>query len=178
MSHRCRLLREIKAPSHREVYDGCILQREKPFMPQLRNLCFVIADGGHARFVRPAEDHGLHTFESLDSAAVHLHTRDLVSDRAGRSFESGSPTRHAFTARLDPHDQEKVRFARSVADRINQRSAAGVFTEPVLVAPPHVLTEIVDTLDTAASAKVPDHDLSPHLKEWVRPVHRAGAPAP
>lgn len=158
-------------------------------MPQHRKLCFVVADGGHARFLRPARDNGLHTFESLDSATVHLHTSDLVTERAGRSFESGSPTRHAYTARLDPHDEEKVRFARAVADRINIRSNEAVFDELVLVAPPHVMSEIFDVLDTATAAKVmgklakdltkvPEHELSPHLKEWIGPVHRAGTPAP
>jgi len=158
-------------------------------MPQHRKLCFVVADGGHARFLSPAEDHGLHAFESLDSATVHQHTSDLVTERAGRSFESGSPTRHAYTARIEPHDQEKVRFARAVADRINLRSGEGVFDELVLVAPPHVMSEIFDVLDTATAAKVkgklakdltktPEHDLSPHLKEWIRPVHRAGTPRP
>ena len=47
-----------------------------------------------------------------------------------------------------------------------------------------VLSELTDALDLPTKAKllgtlakdlvkVPDHDLWPHLKEWVRPVHRA-----
>ena len=58
-------------------------------MSPVRKLCFVIADGGHARFVRPAADNALHTFEAVDSTTVHKRDHDLVSDRPGRAFESG-----------------------------------------------------------------------------------------
>ena len=51
------------------------------------------------------------------------------------------------------------------------------------------MNEILDALDTVTAGKivgrlakdltkVPEHDLSPHLTEWVRPVHRAGPPRP
>jgi protein required for attachment to host cells len=153
-------------------------------MPQKRKLCFVIADGGHARFVRPATDNALHTFEAVDSATLHKKDHDLVSDRPGRSFESGSTGRHAYTPRTDPHELEKDRFAQAVAAKVNEDVAAGVFDEVVLVAPPHVLSELTDALDLPAKAivlgslakdlvKTPDHELWPHLKEWAKPVHRA-----
>ena len=153
-------------------------------MPLDRKLCVVVADGGHARFLHEAADHGLHTFEAMDSATVHKHTHELVSDRAGRAFESASPARHAFTARLDPHEQEKIRFVRVVSQLIKEHSEAGVFKELVLVAPAQVLNELTEALDSPTRAKlvgslakdltkVPEHDLSPHLKQWVRPVHRA-----
>jgi len=153
-------------------------------MPQKRKLCFVIADGGHARFVRPAFDNALHTFEAVDSVNVHKKDHDLVSDRPGRSFESASKGRHAFTPRTDPHDLAKDRFAQAVARRVNEDAAADVFNELVMVAPPHVLSELTDGLALQTKAmllgslakalvKTPDHELWPHLKEWVRPVHRA-----
>lgn len=153
-------------------------------MPQQHKLCFVIADGGHARFVRPAEDNALHTFDHLDSDSVHKRTRDLVSDRMGRSFESASPTRHAVVARTDPHDQEKLHFAAAISEWIKVNAAEDVFNEIVLVAPSHILTELEAHLDTETRAilhgvlakdlvKVPDGELWPHLHAWVRPVHRA-----
>ena len=120
-------------------------------MPRNQGICIVIADGGHARFVRPAEDNALHTIETVDSATVHKRTHDLVSGRQGRSFESASATRHAYTPRHDPHDLEKIRFAHLVARRVNQDSAASAFNELVLVAPAHVLREINDTLEAGQS---------------------------
>lgn len=153
-------------------------------MPQLQKLCIVIADGGHARFVRPAADHALHTFEAVDSTTVHKKDHDLVSDRPGRSFESGATGRHAYSPRHDPHELAKERFAQVVARRINEDAAAEVFNELVVVAPRHVLSELTDALDVPTKAKLlgslakdlvktPDDELWPHLKEWVEPVRRA-----
>lgn len=153
-------------------------------MAQKRRLCFVIADGGHARFVRPATDNALHTFEAVNSATVHKKDHDLVSDRPGRSFESGSTGRHAYVPRTDPHELAKERFAQAVARRVNEDAAADEFNELVVVAPAHMLSELLDGLDLPANVKLlgnlakdlvktPDHELWPHLKEWVRPVHRA-----
>jgi protein required for attachment to host cells len=152
-------------------------------MVQHRNPCFVIADGGRARFVKPAADNGLHTQEALESDAAHLRSHDLGSDRPGRAFESGNPARHSHTPRVDPHDKEKARFAHLVGERIRAESARGAFSELILVAPPPVLAELVDALDKPTGAKlvgtlakdlvkVPDDELWPHLKEWARPVHR------
>ena len=145
-------------------------------------VCFVVADGGHARLVWPAEDNALRTREVLKSDNVHKLTHDLVSDRPGRAFESGSTARHAYSPRHDPHDMEKQHFAHAVASRVNQDAAD--YDELVLVAPPHVLHDIEGALDIGARAKVagtlqkdltkvPDHELWPHLKQWVRPVNRA-----
>lgn len=153
-------------------------------MANHRKLCFVIADGGHARFLRPAVDNALHTFDALDAETVHQRDHDLVSDRPGRSFESATPGRHAFTSRTDPHEMAKERFSQTVGRRINEASAEDVFNELVVVAPSRVLSELTDTLDAPTRAKLlgslardlvktPDHELWPHLKEWVRPVHRS-----
>jgi protein required for attachment to host cells len=153
-------------------------------MAKHRKLCFVIADGGHARLLRPAADNALHTFETLESDSIHKRDQDLVSDRPGRAFESASVARHAFTPRHDPHEMAKDRFAHAVAQLVNERSAEDVFSELVIVAPSHVLAELTDALDAPARAKLrgelprdlvktPDDALWPHLKEWVRPVHRA-----
>jgi protein required for attachment to host cells len=153
-------------------------------MPRHHKLCFVIADGGRARFVHPAPDNALHTIEAIESSTIHKRDHDLVSDRQGRSFESASIGRHAFTPRHDPHEMAKDHFAQAIARRINEESAAGAFDELVVVAPGHVLSEFTDTLDAPTKAKMlgglakdlvntPDHELWPHLKEWVRPVRRA-----
>ena len=153
-------------------------------MVQHRIPCFVIADGGHARFVFPASDNGLHTREAVDSAHLHDQSSDLGSDRPGRSFESASVTRHAIAPRHDPHEMEKERFAQLVAGKVCEESAADAFNELILVAPDHVLATIREALDGTTAAKlvgtlakdltkVPDDELYPHLKEWVRPTHRA-----
>ncbi|MDR3537294.1 MAG: host attachment protein [Acetobacteraceae bacterium] len=152
-------------------------------MVKHRSLCIVVADGGQARFVRPAADHALHTLETVEATSLHQQSSDLKSDRPGRSFESANPARHALAPRTDPHAMEKERFAQFLGGKICAESGQGAFDALVLVAPAHVLAELRGTLDEETAkklvgtlakdlVKVPDEALQPHLQEWVRPVHR------
>ncbi len=138
-----------------------------------KGLLFVIADGEHVRFVRPAGDNALHSETRLESEAAHKRSSDLGSDRPG-----------AMVPRHDPQDLEKAKFARLVAEQLNAGSADGVFDELVIVAPSHTLNAVRDALNTTTAAKVvgtlakdlvkvPDNELWPHVREWVRPTHRA-----
>jgi protein required for attachment to host cells len=146
--------------------------------------CFVIADGGHARFVWPAADNALHTRQAMDSATATKQDSDLVSDRQGRSFESATGVRHAYTPRTDPHEREQLHFAQLVGEKLCALSGEDAFNALVLAAPPDILAAITAALDVPTRArltgtlakdlvKVPDHELQPHLSQWVHPVHRA-----
>lgn len=152
-------------------------------MPRQPELWIAIADGEHARLVARAADNALHTQTRLDSAAAHKQTSDLVSDRAGRSFESASPTRHAVTPRSDPHARAQLAFGHQVGEAVNAAAAAGRFDQIVLVAPADILHAIQERLDTAVRPRVlgtlmkdlvktPDHELQPHLAQWVHPIVR------
>lgn len=152
-------------------------------MPEHHDLLILIADGEHARFVRPAADHALHTQEAIDSPAAHQRSADLGSDRPGAAFHSTSTAHHAVAPRHDPHDLAKEHFAKDLAARLNQAAAQDAFAALVLVAPPHTLATIQAGLDATARGRVvgaldkdlvktPDHELGPHLRDWVRPVHR------
>jgi protein required for attachment to host cells len=151
--------------------------------PQTR-ICFLIADGEHARLVTSDANHVLRTSLSFDSATAHKASHDLGSDSPGRSFESGGPTRHAMATKHDPHQLEKMKFARFVAAEAGKAASEGQFDHLVLAAPAHVLREIEAALDTRTEAmvagkllkdlvKVPDHELWPHLHEWVSSPRRA-----
>jgi len=144
------------------------------------NLCIVIADGEHARFVAPAPKKAFHTRQSLDSPAAHQKTSDLGTERPPRSMESATGTRHALTPKHDLHELEKEKFARRVAREIDEACARHDFDGFVLVAPVGTLQEIRDALGAGAAAKlagelrkdlvkVPDHALAPHLGEWALP---------
>ena len=148
-----------------------------------QNVCFVIADGGHARFVKLSDVKALYTVEALDSAAANKRTHDLVTDRPGRSFESSGPTRHGYTPRHDPHDVERHKFGQLIGTLLRDGAVPGGFDALVLVAPADVLKDIIGALDAATEkkvagtldkdlVKVPDHELQPHLAEWVRPPTR------
>lgn len=143
----------------------------------------AIADGEHARFVQPGAGNMLHTVSSMDSASAHLRSRDIGADRPGRSFESAASAHHAVGERHDLHQQEKDRFARFVAEELNAAAARDAFDELLLIAPPHVMAELRGRLDDWAAKKLvgmlekdlvktPDHELWPHVKEWVSEAHR------
>ena len=145
-------------------------------MPHTLKKCFLIADGGHARFVMPGADNALHTRQAIDSAALHKKSHDLGTDQPGRAFESASVTRHAIAPRTDPHALEKVKFAQLIAERMTAAVAEGEIDEYAVVAPSHILAEIIEGLATTTKARVtgtlakdlvnvPDHELLPHLKD-------------
>ena len=112
-------------------------------------LRIAIVDGEHARFVQPDADNMLRTVGSFDSASAHLRSRDIGSDRPGRAFESAASARHAIGARHDLHTLEKEKFVRLVGEQLSAASARDEFDELLLVAPPHALHELRETLDAA-----------------------------
>jgi protein required for attachment to host cells len=176
-------LTRIKRSAIRLRHDD-LLNEENRRMPRQRNLMIVIADGEHVRFMRPAADNALHRETTFDSITAHERSADLGSDRPGASVHTGSIAHHALSPRHDPHTLEKEKFAHEIARQLNTAAAGDVFDELVLVAPPHVLNAIRGALNTATGARVigtlpkdlvntPDDELWPHVREWVRPVHRA-----
>jgi protein required for attachment to host cells len=149
-------------------------------------LWIAIADGEHARFVQPDANNVLRTINSIDAASAHLRSRDIGSDRPGRSFESGNPAHHAVGQRHDLHRMAKDTFARLISEQLNAASARGEFDELLLVAPPRALHELREALDPATKAKLvgtlerdlvrtPDHELWPHVRKWVSPERRPSA---
>ena len=152
-------------------------------MPEHPKLLLVVADGEHARFGRPGADFALHTESALDSASAHKQSSDLGSDHPGAAYHGGSSAHHAETPRHDPHDLEKLKFARLVADQLTA-AVAGKATEGVVIAAPahssdairahlpaDVAAKIVGTVHKDL-VKTPDHELQPHVREWFRPTHR------
>jgi protein required for attachment to host cells len=150
------------------------------------NLLFVIADGEHVRFVRPAEDNTFHSDATLDSFSAHKRPADFGSDHPGASCHPGSSAHHALAPRHDMQALEKAKFGRAIAERLNAAAAANSFDELVIVAPPHTLVAVRQRLNTTTSARVvgtlakdlaktPDAELWPHLRSWIRPSRRAAS---
>lgn len=75
----------------------------------------------------------------ITDPAAHLHDRDLMSDRPGRSYESFGGARHALEREDDPRHREAVRFARRVARRLDEARRKDEFENLVVVAGPPFL---------------------------------------
>jgi protein required for attachment to host cells len=128
-------------------------------MDRIPGLYFVIARNDRARFVRPDPEDSLHTVGFVDLPA-------LRDNRTDRSEPHGPPA-------ADQHC-----FAPLLAKRIGEDLAVDLFTDLVLVAPPDVLQELLQSIDAATAGSllgvlardlvaVPDLELWPHLLRWL-----------
>jgi len=116
---------------------------------------FVVADGGSARILALAPDgNNFDVLHEMTSPDRHRKTHDMVTDRAGRSHESASPTRHAVAAKSDPHDQAEKEFVEAVAGHVNSQHQAGAFDDLVLVVDRSHAHVLKGALDHATGAKV------------------------
>ena len=146
----------------------------------------VVADGARARIITVAEgDVRMRELAAWESAEAKKPSRDLVSDRQGRTHESaGTGTRHAVEARIEPHRKAKQSFVRDLVRRIERATRQGAFDSLVLVAPPMVLGELRQSLSRPAAALVsrevkkdltrtPLTALAKHLPGVLPPVNAA-----
>ncbi|AZG77630.1 host attachment protein [Methylocystis rosea] len=114
----------------------------------------LVGDGRRALFF---QNHG--DAELLDLRVVETRvddnppTHEQGTDRPGRSFTSFSPGRSAMQ-NTDWHELEEERFARAMADRINQAAESGELDAIAIIAPPKALGEIRKELSAKAQSKV------------------------
>ena len=116
---------------------------------------YVVTDGGRARILEKRDQlAGFDTSLSLVSPDLHHRTRELGTDRPGRTYESGNAAHHAQQPREDLHEAEKRRFAGEVAQMLNEASARNEFDRLVLVAPAHALQELEHALNGSTQGKI------------------------
>ena len=103
---------------------------------------YVVADGGKAR-VLTLTDGTMRTLQHFDNSGHG----DTDEDPSAGTSQLKAP-------KSDPHEQAKVHFAKMVAERLNEAVRTGKVDAIVLAAPAHVLHDIREGLDKAASAKL------------------------
>ena len=92
--------------------------------------------------------------ERIEDPDARLHDRDLASDRPGRSYESVGGARHAIEREEGPHRRAAVRFARRVADKLEEARRKGEFDRLVVVVGPPFLALIREALPHQTRVKV------------------------
>jgi protein required for attachment to host cells len=139
----------------------------------------VIADAGRARFFETrGRGTGLTAVDGMALEAELAPSREIGSDRPGRSFESVGSSRHAMESPSDPHREQKRQFARRIVEAVAAGQAAKSFDRVVLVAPPVTMGDLrallPGKLKAAVSAEVvadltntPVSDLPAHLEDHV-----------
>ncbi|HLY47080.1 MAG TPA: host attachment protein [Stellaceae bacterium] len=138
---------------------------------------YVVADGGRARILQKRDkQQAFDTLQEIVSADLHSATRDLGSERPGRTRESSGSARHAVQPRQDLHRAEKQNFVHELAGLLNAANTRAEFDALVLVAPAHALGDLRQALDAPTQrkvtaelqkdlTKVPNADLVEHFAE-------------
>jgi len=103
----------------------------------------LVADAARARIFQ-VEDKGksLKTTWQHESAASTVPSRDIASDRPGRTFDRAGEGRHAKEPPTDPARYEKERFAREVAQHLDLERKVNSFHKLIVVAPPQFLGDL------------------------------------
>ena len=139
----------------------------------------IVADGTRARILaNDGPGSGLHDALNADFVSDNRKSRDIVSDRPGRS-KGGAGGRHAMEPKVDSHQYEKQQFAKEVANHINDACQRSEFASLILVAPPKTLGELRNALDKSALSKISAeldkdltkvaiHELPRHINNIIR----------
>lgn len=102
----------------------------------------LTADGHHARtweWKNPDAPLALVADFIASAEGAASFSRDLKSDKPGRSFASVGTRRSAIEPAQDPHELEKIRFAASLAKGLDDALQQGRFRQLIVIAPPHML---------------------------------------
>lgn len=106
----------------------------------MSKIWILAANSGNATlFTADSPTAPLTEFATFDNREARAKQMDLVSDRPGRSFDSHGEGRHAMEVEVDPKKQEQIRFARLIADRLEQGRVENAFGRLVLVVAPMFL---------------------------------------
>ncbi len=150
-------------------------------MPHRRRTWILIADAAQAKIF--AQDNPNERLIGVDQGVFHNpdtshHTRDLGSDRPSRSIESVGKARHAVEPKHDPRRAAAADFAKDVARFVEQKAIDKSYERLVVVAPPHMLSDLRKALGQKSKAllvaeidkdltKIPVHDLPGHLESAI-----------
>jgi protein required for attachment to host cells len=116
----------------------------------------------------------------------NLRSREIGSDRPGRTFDSGGQGRHAMEPPTDPARHAQEEFARDVVRLLDEKRTSRAFERLIVVAPPQFLGDLrglmPQQLRESVSAeiakdlsKLPAHELQDHLRDVLeaqRPLGR------
>lgn len=100
----------------------------------------VVADQARARLFSAFDQNGsLEEVEDQANPEGRLHERDLKTDSPGRAFDSMGEGRHAMGKHHSPKEQEAIRFAHEVAERLAAGLHDGAYRHLIISATPRFL---------------------------------------
>ena len=142
----------------------------------------IVADGGSCRIFETDEtmEHWALS-QALQNEGAHKRAAELVSGARGATRSAPGGVLSAFDRHTDPHDTERHKFARQVAERMSAAVLAGEWERAVLVAPPKFLGEVRAALPERVLRQVvasishdltgtPEHELPAAVRKHMPPT--------
>lgn len=106
----------------------------------MAKIWILAANGGNATlFSADSPVAPLAEVFSLDNPDARAKQMTLTSDRPGRSADSHGQGGHVMETEIGPKEQGQIRFAKQVADRLEQGRLENDFERLVVVATPSFL---------------------------------------
>lgn len=105
----------------------------------MKPIYVVVADNVHARiFTVKTLSSPLEEIETLTHLEGRLHDREMTSDFPGKIKGNGKMG-HAFEQRTDPKQNESDKFARQIANYLEDAHNTNKFNQLLLIAEPSFL---------------------------------------
>ena len=117
----------------------------------------LVAESSRARIFESEQAAGpIHELASLEHPEARMHERDLTSDLPGRALDSkgGGGGRHGYEQHIGPKEEHAIRFAKELADRLEDARVRDRFDRVILAAAPKFLGLIRDHLSSGTAALV------------------------
>jgi protein required for attachment to host cells len=139
----------------------------------------IVADGSRARFLaNDGPGKGLHAAIAQEFHHETPPTRELGTEKPGRTAPSVGTNRSALQPHVDWHQFEKDKFSQEMANLLNSAAEKKSFDNLIIVAPPRTLGTLRSALSTHTSERiraeiakdltqVPLQDMPEHLKEVI-----------
>jgi len=129
----------------------------------MNRIWIVVANQAEAQIYSAAKLKGkLALLDTLTHTEGRAHARDLVSDAPGRVHDRSGPGRHSMEPATNVREEERGRFARQLAGRLEAAHQRGDFDQLVLMAAPAFLGAMRKTL-TGELAKAVIREVSRDL---------------
>jgi protein required for attachment to host cells len=147
----------------------------------------LVADAARARLFQVEQpQQTLRAALARELIGSNLPSREIASDRPGRTFDSGGEGRHAMEPATDPARHAQQEFARDVVRLLDEQKESRAFDRLIIVAPPQFLGDLRALMSQQLRqvvhaeigkdlSKLPLHELQDHLAEVLdaqRPVGR------
>src|SRR5262245_37430549 len=139
----------------------------------------IVADGSRARFLaNDGPGKGLHAAIAQEFHHEAPPTRELGTEKPGRTAPSVGTNRSAIQPHVDWHQFEKDKFSQEMANLLNSAAEKNSFDNLIIVAPPRTLGTLRSALSIHTSERiraeiakdltqVPLQDMPEHLKEVI-----------